>query len=92
MSSHHIFSSFLHHVYYVVLFFSCAGDAHVAALSQVFTHRNKTSAIKKLDLRYVNVIIISANNGRLSYVINHIGCVNILTLVSFIMKDIIFNK
>ena len=76
----HIFSSFLHHVYYVVLycfFFFCAGDAHIAALSQVFTHPNKTSAIRKLDLRYVYVIIISANNGRLTYVINLIGCVNI---------------
>ena len=46
-------------------FFSRAGDAHIAALSQVFTHPNKTSVIKKLDLRYVNVINISANNGRL---------------------------
>ena len=43
-------------------FFSRAGDAHIAALSQVFTHPNKTSVIKKLDLRYVNVINISANN------------------------------
>ena len=60
----------------VVLFLSCPGDAHIAALSQVFTHPNKTSILKKLDLRYVNVIIISANNGRLNYVINEIGCVN----------------
>ena len=52
----------------VVLLFSCAGDAHIADLSQVFTHPNKTSVIKKLDLRYVNVIIISAKNGRLTYV------------------------
>ena len=61
MSLHHIFSSFLHHVYYVnciVLCFSCAGDAHVAALSQVFTHPNKTSVIKKLDLGYVNIKIL----------------------------------
>ena len=79
MSLHHIFSSFLHHVYYVVLycFFSRAGDAHIAALSQVFTHPNKTSVIKKLDLRYVNVIIISAKLGRLTYVINQFGFVNI---------------
>ena len=57
----HIFSSFLHDFYYVVLycfFFSRAGDSHIAALSQVFTHPNKTSVIKKLDLRYVNVIIL----------------------------------
>ena len=60
-----------------IVFFSCAGDAHVAALSQVFTHPNKTSVIKKLDLRYVNVIIISAKNGRLTYVINQFGFVNI---------------
>ena len=60
-----------------IVFFSCAGDAHIAALSQVFTHPNKTSVIKKLDLRYVNVIIISAKNGRLTYVINQFGFVNI---------------
>ena len=41
-----------------VVFLFCAGDAHIAALSQVFTHPNKTSVIKKLDLRYVNVIIL----------------------------------
>ena len=68
-------------------FFSRAGDAHIAALSQVFTHPNKTSVIKKLDLRYVNVIIISAKIGRLTYVINQFGFVNIKTLVPFIMKD-----
>ena len=41
-----------------IVFFSRAGDSHIAALSQVFTHPNKTSVIKKLDLRYVNVIIL----------------------------------
>ena len=61
----------------IVVFFSRAGDAHVAALSQVFTHPYKTSVIKKLDLRYVNVIITSAKYGRLTYVINQFGFVNI---------------
>ena len=42
----------------IVFFFSRAGDSHIATLSQVFTHPNKTSVIKKLDLRYVNVIIL----------------------------------
>ena len=53
------FSSLLHHAYFVVwCCFCCAGDAHIAALSQVFTHPNKTSVVKKLDLKYVNVIIL----------------------------------
>ena len=41
-----------------------------------FIQKN-TAVIKKLDLRYVNVIIISAKNGRLTYVINQFGFVNI---------------
>ena len=59
LSSHHIFSSLLHHAYFVLWYcFCCAGDAHIAALSQVFTHPRKTSGLKKLELRYVNVIVI----------------------------------
>ena len=40
-----------------VVLFCLAGDAHIAALSQVFTHPSKTSGIKKMELRYVNVIV-----------------------------------
>ena len=54
-----LFSSLLHHAYFVVwCCFCCAGDAHIAALSQVFTHPSKTSGINKLELRYVDVIVI----------------------------------
>ena len=65
------FSSLLHHAYFVVwCCFCCAGDAHIAALSQVFTHPSKTSGIYKLELRYVDVIVIifiyMYNNGRLT--------------------------
>ena len=50
---------FVTHAYFVVwCCFCCAGDAHIAALSQVFTHPSKTSGINKLELRYVDVIVI----------------------------------